>query len=255
MNALLIVVGIVFVVAGGISGSFGQMLRARRLHLRDASYGVGIENLRYIAGGIGGVAGVVIGSLAAYYLSLNHRVDFITWIGRFSYLLITLSVSGHILTLVHMGLHLWREEKAVGQRPVLGSSLSERRWQLLQDGRQANRHYIDFKSKDEEVMDGLVGFFAEPLLNARRDMARIPLYGYLGTVCGILLMAQELGQIDEASQTFKVLSSMAGGLALAFKTTLVALVSYLPLRKVVDYMLQRVALLENTWRSMREEDQ
>ena len=83
-------------------------------------------------------------------------------------------------------------------------------------------------------------------------MARIPLYGYLGTVCGILLMAQELGQIDEASETFKVLSSMAEGLALAFKTTLVALMSYLPLRKTVDYMLQRVATIEIAWRRMRE---
>ena len=83
-------------------------------------------------------------------------------------------------------------------------------------------------------------------------MARIPLYGYLGTVCGILLMAQELGQIYEASETFKVLSSMAEGLALAFKTTLVALMSYLPLRKTVDYMLQRVATIEIAWRRMRE---
>ena len=45
---------------------------------------------------------------------------------------------------------------------------------------------------------------------------------------------------------------MAEGLALAFKTTLVALLSYLPLRKAVDYMLQRVANIEIAWRRMRE---
>lgn len=126
---------------------------------------------------------------------------------------------------------------------------------MLDSLRNEYRHYIDFKSRDDEVVDDLVGFFVEPLLNARRDMARLPLYGYLGTVCGILLMAQELGQIDEASQTFKILSSMAEGLALAFKTTLVALVSYLPLRKAADYLLQRALLIESAWLRMREGDE
>jgi biopolymer transport protein ExbB/TolQ len=84
-------------------------------------------------------------------------------------------------------------------------------------------------------------------------MTRLPLYGYLGTVCGILLMAQELGRIDEASQTFTVLSSMATGLVLAFKTTLVALLAYLPLRKIVDLLLMRLAELEKRWRLQREE--
>lgn len=253
MSALLVVLGVLFVVAGAVSGSLGHMLRARRLHQRDKEYGIGVEHLRYIAAGLGGLAGIVIGVLAAYYLSLNQRVDFITWVGRLSYVLIALSVSGHLLTLVHMALHLYREEKAVADGPCKGPSLSAYRHEKLELGREENRHYIDFKSKDEEAIDRLVGFFAEPLLNARRDMARIPLYGYLGTVCGILLMAQELGQIDEASETFKVLSSMAEGLALAFKTTLVALMSYLPLRKAVDYMLQRVAAIEIVWRRMRED--
>ncbi len=252
MNALLIVVGIALVAAGGISGSLLQLMRARRLHLRDREHGVAVEPLRHVAGAIGAVAGVIVGALVAYYLSLNQRADLIAWVGRCSYVLIAWSASGHLITLAHMGLHLVREERALRK---LGSdpSLTARRLHLLQEERRTHRHYIDFKTRDEEVMDGLIGFFAEPLLNARRDMARLPLYGYLGTVCGILLMAQELGQIDEASQTFKVLSSMAEGLALAFKTTLVALVSYLPLRKAVDYMLQRVAVVEGAWRRMRED--
>ena len=84
-------------------------------------------------------------------------------------------------------------------------------------------------------------------------MMRLPLYGYLGTVCGILLMAQELGRIDEASQTFKVLSSMATGLVLAFKTTLVALLAYLPLRKIIDLLINRLVEIEKLWRNQREE--
>lgn len=252
VSVLLVLVGVLFVIAGAVSGSLGQMQRARRLHRRDKEYGLRVEHLRYISGGLGGVAGVVIGGLFAYYLSLNQRVDIITWVGRLSYMLIALSVSGHLLTLIHMALHLYREENALAKGLFKESSLSAYRLKSLELGREENRHYIDFKSKDEEALDRLVGFFAEPLLNARRDMARIPLYGYLGTVCGILLMAQELGQIDEASETFRVLSSMAEGLALAFKTTLVALLSYLPLRKAVDYMLQRVANIEIAWRRMRE---
>ena len=45
----------------------------------------------------------------------------------------------------------------------------------------------------------------------------------------------------------------ATGLVLAFKTTLVALVVYLPLRKTVDLLLKRLAELEQIWRRQREE--
>jgi len=252
LNALIVVVGLLMVLAGGISGSLLQLQRARRLHRRDRENGVPIAHLKYIAGGLGAVAGIIIGVLVAYYLSLNQRADVIAWVGRFSYALIAWSAGGHLLTLVHVGLHLWREEKAAKRGGSIKGTLAAQRIQVLQALRQEHRHYIDLKSRDEEVLDDLIGFFAEPLLNARRDMARLPLYGYLGTVCGILLMAQELGQIDEAAQTFKVLASMAEGLVLAFKTTLVALVTYLPLRKVADYLLQRVAALEGDWRRMRE---
>ena len=116
-----------------------------------------------------------------------------------------------------------------------------------------HRHYIDIRTRDDEVVDELIGVISEPIFNARRDMMRLPLYGYLGTVCGILLMAQELGRIDEASQTFKVLSSMATGLVLAFKTTLVALLAYLPLRKIIDLLINRLVEIEKLWRNQREE--
>jgi|TARA_B110000495_G_C22861252_1_gene502205 hypothetical protein len=254
VNLLIVFVGVLLVLAGGISGSLVQMQRARRLHQHDRDKGVSIAHLKYIAGGIGALAGIIIGALAAYYLSLNQYADAIAWVGRFSYVLIAWSASGHVLTLVYVGLHIYREEGALktGKSPAR-ATLVARRILMLDSLRREHKHYIDFKSRDEEIMDDLVGFIAEPLLNARRDMARLPLYGYLGTVCGILLMAQELGQIDEASQTFKILSSMAEGLALAFKTTLIALVSYLPLRKAVDYLLQRATALENAWLRLREE--
>ena len=118
--------------------------------------------------------------------------------------------------------------------------------------RREHRAYADIKSRDEEVLDELVGFLGDPLAHVRRDLTRIPLYGYLGTVCGILLTAQELSQIDEATETFKVLSAMAEGLVLAFKTTLVGLLTYLPLRKAADYMVQRLATQEDAWARARD---
>ena len=149
MSALLVAVGILFVVAGAVSGSLGHMMRARRLHRRDKEYGVRVEHLRYIAGGLGGATGIVIGAMAAYYLSLNQRVDFITWVGRLSYVLIALSVSGHLLTLIHLALHLYREEKAVAEGLFKGSSLSAYRSEMLNRVREKNPYYIDLKSKDE----------------------------------------------------------------------------------------------------------
>ena len=118
--------------------------------------------------------------------------------------------------------------------------------------RQEHRAYADIKSRDEEVLDELVSFLGDPLAHVRRDLTRIPLYGYLGTVCGILLTAQELSQIDEATETFKVLSAMAEGLVLAFKTTLVGLLTYLPLRKAADYMVQRLVTQEDAWARARD---
>ena len=66
-------------------------------------------------------------------------------------------------------------------------------------------------------------------------------------------MAEELSKINEATETFKVLSSMAQGLVLAFQTTLIALLAYLPLRKVADYLMQRLAALEDDWSRLRDE--
>ena len=253
MNGLIVAIGVFLVLAGGISGSYLQLQRARRLRRRDRAYELNVPHLHHIGAGIGALAGLGIGGLAAYYLALNQQASAFAWIGRLSYVLIIWSAGGHLLTLVHIGMHLYREDLAWAKKGGPGDqSLGGRRLRLLEKLRAEHRHYIDLKTRDEEVLDELVGFLGDPLTHLRRDLTRIPLYGYLGTVCGILLTAQELGQIDEATQTFKALSAMADGLVLAFKTTLVGLLAYLPLRKVADYLQLRLSTQEDTWTRARE---
>ena len=253
MNWLVIVVGILFVLGGGISGSYLQLQRARRMRQRDRIYELDLPHLQYVGGGIGAIAGLLIGGLAAYYLALNQQASAFAWIGRLSYILIAWAAGGHLLSLLHIGLHLYREEQAWQGRGGPGrKSLGGRRMRQLDELRREHRRYADLKSRDEEVLDELVGFLGDPLTHVRRDLTRIPLYGYLGTVCGILLTAQELSHIDEATQAFKALGAMAEGLVLAFKTTLVGLLAYLPLRKAADYLLQRLSSLEDVWTRARE---
>ena len=254
MNWLLITVGVLLVLACGVSGSLALLYRARRMHLREQVYALSTPYLPHIAATIGGGAGLIIGGLMVFYLSLNQQGNPIEWIGRFSYVLVTWAGGGHLLYLVHIGLQLVREERSWQRGDEKEQSLGRRRRIILRQLRQRHRHYIDLKTRDDVVVDDLIGVLGNPLLNVRRDLSRIPLYGYLGTVCGILLMAQNLSHIDEASQTFKVLGSMAEGLALAFQTTLVALLTYLPLRKVTDYLVQRVGALEDSWTHLRDEE-
>ena len=127
--------------------------------------------------------------------------------------------------------------------------------QALRRLKRQHKHYVDLKQRDEVVLEELVDVIGRPLLLLRRNLVRLPFYGYLGTVCGILIMAEELGQIGEASEAFEVLRSMARGLVLAFQTTLVGLLTYLPLRKISDVMLQRVADLEVAWVKFRDEQE
>jgi len=255
LNWLLAVAAILLVLACGASGSLALLYRARRMRLQERTYGLSTPYLPHVAGGIGAAAGLIIGGIVAYFLSLNQQGRLIEWIGRFSYVLITWSGGGHLLSLVHTALLLVREERSWQRRggPEKGT-LGERRVRALRQLRQRHRHYIDLKTRDDVVVDELIGILGNPLLNVRRDLSRLPWYGYLGTVCGILLMAQDLSQIDEATETFKVLSSMANGLVLAFKTTLAALLTYLPLRKVTDYLVQRVGALEDSWNRLRDEE-
>jgi len=256
LNWLPISVGVLLGLACALSGSLVLLYRARRMRLRERAYGLSTPFLPYLAAGIGAGVGLIIGGIVVYYISLNQQESPIAWIGRFSYVLIAWAGGGHLLSLVHSALLLVGEERAWQRnRGQEGKTLGARRRRALVQLSQRHPHYIDLKAHDDLVIDELIGVLGNPLLNVRRDLARIPLYGYLGTVCGILLMAQNLSQIDEATQTFKVLSSMADGLVLAFRTTLAGLLTYLPLRKVADYLVQRVGSLEDNWTRLRDEEE
>lgn len=250
-----LIAGPLLVLACGLTGSLALLHRARQLRLQEQPYGIATPHLQHLAALLGAAAGLVIGGLMLYYLSFERRDNAVEWIGRASYFLIAGASGGQVLVLVRTLLLLRREERAWKRGQVGGGTLGSQRVRALEDLRRHYRLYLDLANRDERVVDELIGVLGNPLLAVRRDLPRLPFYGYLGTVCGILLMAQDLGRIDEASQTFEVLSAMASGLVLAFRTTLVGLLAYLPLRKAVDYLLQRLGELEDAWERLRDEEE
>ena len=254
VNWTSILAGVLVVLASGITGSLVLMYRAMRMRAREQMYGLTTPYLRHLGAGVGALAGLIVGLLIWYFALQTSRFDLIEWIGRCSYMLVAGATGGHLLVLTYTAIRLSREEEAWrgdGAKPRSGT-LGAKRMDLLAGLKRQHKHFIDLKSRDDEVLDDLTGMLGNPLLNTRHDLARIPFYGYLGTVCGILLMAQELGHISEATETFQVLRSMATGLVLAFRTTLVALLAYLPLRKVTDYLIRRLGRLEEEWAKARE---
>ena len=254
LNWLVVVGGILLVVACGVSGSLVLLYRGRQMRLQERQYAISTPYLQHIAGGIGAAMGLAIGGVVFYYLSLNKQATLIEWIGRFSYILVAAASGGHLLVLVTTALNLMREEQAWKNKRGPGrNTLGRRRLEAYGNMEGEQGRYLDLKSLDEAVVDELIGVLGNALLGARRNLVRLPFYGYLGTVCGILLMAEELSKINEATETFKVLSSMAQGLVLAFQTTLIALLAYLPLRKVADCLMQRLAALEDDWSRLRDE--
>lgn len=254
MNALTIAISILLAAACAVTGSLWLLYRARSISRAESAYGLTTPHLQQVAAGIGAVGGLVIGLIILYFASVTGRFNAIEWVGRAAYVLVAGASAGHLLVLVRTGHHLWREQCAWARIRGPGEgSLGHRRLRLLEQLRREYRHALDLRSRDDELVDELVSVLGNPLLNVRRDLSRIPFYGYLGTVCGILLMAQELGGINEATETFQVLSSMSKGLVLAFQTTLVALMAFLPLRKVTDYMVERLGHLEDEWTRARHE--
>lgn len=248
-----LVAGALLVLACGLTGSLALLRRARQLRLQEQPYGIATPRLRHLAALLGAMAGLLIGGLILYYLSFGRRDNLVEWIGRASYFLIAGAGSGQLLVLIRAALLLRGEERAWQRGPESGA-LGWHRLRALEELRPQHRLYLDLVARDERVVDELIGVIGTPLLAVRRDLPRVPFYGYLGTVCGILLMAQDLGRIDEASQTFEVLASMAEGLVLAFRTTLVGLLVYLPLRKTADHLLQRLSGLEEAWDRQRDEE-
>ncbi len=253
MSWLPVLAGILLVVASGVSGSLALLYRGYKMRQYEQAYGLTTPYLQHISGGIGAIMGLIIGGIAVYYLSLNQQASLIEWIGRFSYVLVTAASGGHLLVLVHTAFHLVREELAWKKRGPEKDTLGGRRVNGFKQLSRQHQHYIDRRFRDEAVVEELIGVLGNALLATRRNLNRLPFYGYLGTICGILLMAEELSKINEATETFKVLSSMAHGLVLAFQTTLVALAAYLPLRKATDYLIQRLGALEDDWIKLREE--
>ncbi len=254
MSGIQLLAGALLILACGLTGSLALLHRARQLSRQEQAYGITTPRLRHLAALLGAAAGLLIGGLMIYYLSFERRDNAVEWIGRASYFLIAGASSGQLLVLIRALLLLRQEERAWQRDPVGSGSLGQQRLRALEELRRQHRHYLELVARDERVVDELIGVIGNPLLAVRRDLPRIPFYGYLGTVCGILLMAQDLGRIDEASQTFEVLSSMASGLVLAFRTTLVGLLAYLPLRRAADHLLQRLAELEDAWDRRRDEE-
>lgn len=254
LNALTISIGVLFAAACMVTGSLWLLYRARGISRGERLYGLTTPYLPQIAAAIGALGGLVIALAILYFASVTSRFSPIEWVGRASYVLVAGASAGHLLVLMRTGHHLWREQRAWNHPRGPGDgSLGHRRLRILEELRREHRHALDLRSRDDELVEELVSVLGNGLLNVRRDLSRIPFYGYLGTVCGILLMAKELGGINEATETFQVLSSMAKGLVLAFQTTLVALLAFLPLRKVTDYMMERLGHLEDDWTRARHE--
>ena len=154
MSVLGVIAGILLVLAGGVSGSFYMLYRARQIRLGEKAYGISTPYLKHIAGTVGAVTGLIIGGIILYFLALNQRSSLVEWVGRFSYVLITAASGGHVLTLVTVGLHLWREEQAWGRRNDPGSgTLGSRRVQAFRRLRRQYENYVDLKERDTIVLD------------------------------------------------------------------------------------------------------
>lgn len=234
------------------------MQRAEVLGREDGHYGLVRGQSTSIAATIGGLAGLGIAVLFVYFYFLAPPASgWIEWAGRGSYALIAAAFAGHLFLLIHVWMRLSDEETelngkaASGQQPQQ-ATLTFRRRNALKSFHNAGHDPASLRALDDEAVEELVGVVGDRLIAGQRALSRLPFYGYLGTVCGILLMADELTNLNEATESFKVLRDMAGGLVLAFQTTLVALLAYLPLRKAFDVMLSRVGNVERAWLQMRD---
>jgi hypothetical protein len=247
-SGLTLVVGVLLALAGSVTGSLILLRRARDLRLAVQEYGLATPHLPGMAAVFGAGGGLAVGILFAYYLAVGPHAGPVEWIGRSSYALIAWAGCAHAFILTHTALLLRREgDGGRSTRRGTGPTLTEHRRRGLDEVSRLRLGVAEARTRDEALVEELVEVLARPLLSVRRDLPRVPLYGYLGTVAGILMMAGELARVDEATQSFKVLGSMAGALDLAFRTTLVGLLAYLPLRKGADYLIQQVAVLEDGW--------
>lgn len=259
MNWIEIVLAVVFVAASAVAGALALLQRAEFVCKDEARFGLMKGNAPLIGAIIGGVAGLCAGVLLVYYTFTAPRpTSWIEWAGRGSYLLIIGAFAGHLNLLVHVWQRVLDEEAATETgndsgplQPTL-TILRRSEFRQLQEG---GHEGPDLRTRDDEVVERLIAVIGDRAIDGQRALSRLPFYGYLGTVCGILLMANELTRLDEATESFQVLRDMASGLVLAFQTTLAALLAYLPLRKAFDMLLSHVAQVERAWLEMRDEEQ
>ena len=256
LTRIEILTSILFISACAMAGSLTLMQDMAVIRREEHRYGLPAIHANLTSAALGGLAGLGIALLGIYYyMFVPPPQSWIEWVGRSSYALIVAASAAHLSLVVHMWMRIRTEEKAL-RSPATGrrqGTLLSRRNEGLKKLEHDTDTYMDLKARDDELVTDLIGVIGERLLLGHRALSRIPFYGYLGTVCGILLMAQQLAHLDEATESFKVLRDMADGLTLAFKTTLIALLAYLPLRKCFDILLGRVGALERAWLALRDE--
>ena len=256
LNWVEMLSSVLFIAVCAMAGALVLMQRVDTFCRAERPYGLPAGNANLIGAIVGGLTGLGIALIGIYYyLFAEAGGGWVMWISRSSYVFVLGASAGHLVALIHVWLRLDAEERDLSDRSQTAQSgtLTLLRQQGVETLRNSRDGYADLKARDDEALATLMGVFGDRLLTGQRALNRIPFYGYLGTVCGILLMAEHLTRLDEATETFRVLRDMAGGLVLAFQTTLVALLAYLPLRKAFDILLNRMAALEQHWLAMRED--
>ena len=112
---------------------------------------------------------LAIGGVGVYYLSLNQHANVIELIVLFSYVLVAAASGGHLLVLVTTTLNLLREEAAwKNKRGPAKNTLGRRRLEAYGNMERQQGRYLDLKSRDEAVVDELIGVLGNALLGARR---------------------------------------------------------------------------------------
>ncbi len=254
LNWVEMLISVLFAAVCAMAGALILMQRMVAICGKERQYDLPAGNASLIGATIGGLSGLGVAILFIYYYFFAPDAKgWIEWVGRSSYLLILAASAAHLLTLVHSWTRIDTEQQNLkGAGPQRLTLLVQRRAALKENQHQTHS-YTDLKTRDDETVADLISVFGDRLLVGQRALSRVPFYGYLGTVCGILLMAQELARLDEATETFKVLRDMSTGLILAFKTTLIALLAYLPLRKGYDLLVTQMSAIEKAWLSMRDQ--
>lgn len=253
LNWVELLSAVLFWAVCAMAGALILMQRIESICKYESQYGLPAGQSNIIGAVVGGLAGAGVAGIAIYfYLFAPPGAGWVEWVGRLAYVLILAASAAHLVLLIHLWVRLDDEHHALVKPEVGTQTLTQVRTQQVRAIRQSRDGFADVKARDDEALDDLLAVFSDRLLSGQRALSRIPFYGYLGTVCGILLMAEGLTNLDEATETFKVLRNMAGGLVLAFQTTLVALLAYLPLRKAFDLLMNDMADLERKWLAMRE---